>query len=307
MKLIVTIPAFNEKKTIADVIKSIPKKITGISQLEILVYDDGSTDNTSEIAKASGATHVFKHKTNFGLAKTFKDAMIKALEFGADIVVNTDADNQYDQREIEKLVRPILKEEADMVIGDRQIDKLEHMPKSKKYGNKLGSFMIQKLTGTNVVDASSGFRAFTKELANDIYIASDHTYTHEMIIAAHYKNYVIVNVPIIFKKRTTGGSRLISGVFSHIMKSGSTILRTLLLYRALAFFSLVGGLFVFLGVLGIVRFLYFAFIEGDSSGHVQSLIISSVIIGAGVNIIVVGMLADSISINRRLIEEVKKK
>ncbi len=306
MKLIITIPAYNEEKTIADVIRSIPRRIKGVDRLEILLYDDGSSDRTSDVARANGVDHILKHKRNFGLAQTFKDAVSEALKLGADVIVNTDADNQYDQKEIALILEPILKGEADMVIGDRQIEKLAHMPKSKKYGNILGSAMIRFLTGTNVVDASSGFRAFTREVAEKTYISSGHTYTHEMIISAHYKNLVTKNVPVTFRKRTTGGSRLISGVLSHIGKSGATIVRTILLYQALPFFSFIGGLFILGGTIGVVRFLYFALVMGDPSGHVQSLVISSILVGIGFNILVIGFIADMISYNRRLIEEMRK-
>jgi len=303
MRLIITIPAFNEEKTLPEVIKSIPRKYVGVDSVKILVYSDGSTDRTVEVAKKAGADYVFVHKSNQGLAQTFRDILKESLKLGADYIVNTDADNQYEQKEIGLLLAPLLKDEADMVIGDRQVGKLQHMPLSKKYGNMLGSFVIRFLTGTHVSDASSGFRAFTAELAKKIFISSDHTYTHEMIIAAHFKNFRMKDVPVTFYKRTTGGSRLISGVLSHIVKSGSIILRTLLLYRALSFFTSIGGTFVGLGFVGVFRFLYFALIEGKAGGHIQSLVISSILVGVGFNIIVVGFLADLLSYNRKLIEE----
>ena len=303
MKLFVTIPAFNEEKTIAQVVKSVPRQIAGINQIKVLVYDDGSTDQTVYQAKKAGADYCFSHKQNLGLARTFRDAAKKALELGADIVVNTDADNQYDQKQISKLVKPILEQKADLVTGDRQINQLDHMPISKKYGNLLGSFMIRWLTGTRIKDASSGFRAMTKELLNKVQVFSTHTYTHELLIAAHFHEFTIAEIPVTFNIRTTGGSRLIAkGVVNHILKSAATIIRAILLYRALAVFTFLGGLMSLLGAVGVLRFLYFAIWLQDSSGHIQSLVISSILLGIGFNIIVLGFIADLVSYNRKLIE-----
>lgn len=304
MKLFITIPSFNEAKTLTSVIKSIPRKIKGIKNVKVLVYDDGSTDKTALVAKLAGADYVFQHKRNLGLAKTFVDAVSESLKLGADILVNTDADNQYDQKQIVDLVSPIIKNQADMVIGNRQVSTLKHMPLSKKYGNQLGSFVIRLLTGTKVEDASSGFRAITRQVALQAHVFSNHTYTHEMLIAAYFRNFTILETPVTFKKRLTGGSRLISkGVFDHILKSGSTIFRAVLLYRALAVFSYVGGVLCLLGIAGLSRFFYFAIFNQDPSGHIQSLVISSILLGIGFNIIVLGFIADIISYNRRLIEK----
>jgi glycosyltransferase involved in cell wall biosynthesis len=304
MKLFVVIPAYNEEKTIAAVITSVPRKLSGISTVSVLVYDDGSHDQTAAIAKKAGADYIFIHKRNLGLACTFRDAAKKAVSLGADIVVNTDADNQYDQRQIGKLVKPILENKADMVTGNRQVDKLNHMPLSKKYGNLLGSFFIRFLTGTSVKDASSGFRAMTADLIRRVRVFSTHTYTHEMLIAACFREFAICEVPVTFRRRATGGSRLIAkGVLNHIVKSGATIIRAVLLYRALPIFTAIGGLLSFFGLAGLGRFLYFALLRQDSSGHVQSLVISSILLGIGFNIIVLGFLADLISYNRKLIED----
>ena len=304
MKLFITIPSFNEAKTLTSVIKSIPKKIKGITSIKILVYDDGSLDKTATVAKLAGAHFIFKHKRNLGLARAYADAVAQSLKLGADILVNTDADNQYDQKQIADLVAPILAGEADMVIGNRQVPKLKHMPFSKKYGNILGSLMIRLLTGTKVEDASSGFRAITSKVAKEVNVFSSHTYTHEMLIAAHFRNFTIKEIPVIFKKRSTGGSRLISkGVVDHILKSGSTILRAVLLYRALAVFSYLGGFLCLLGLSGLVRYFYFAIFRNDLGGHIQSLVISSILLGIGFNIIVLGFVADLISYNRKLIEK----
>ncbi|MFA6006006.1 MAG: glycosyltransferase family 2 protein [Patescibacteria group bacterium] len=308
MNIIVIIPALNEEASIESVIRSVPRKIPGITGVRVLVYDDGSVDRTTAIAKKAGADLLFRHPRPYGLARTFKDALHEALRAGADIIVNTDADNQYDQKEITQLVRPIIDGAADFVIGDRQVKKLDHMPWAKKYGNMIGSYAIRLLVGTSVSDASSGFRAFTSELARSVNILSDHTYTHEMIIDAHFKHFRIANVPITFRRRTNGISRLIShGVVSHLLKSASTIIRTVLLYEALKVLSITGGLFVSLGLVGIGRFLYLSLLTSEGSkGHIQSLVISSILIVIGFNVVVLGLIADLISYNRRLTEELKR-
>lgn len=239
-----------------------------------------------------------------GLARTFRDSVKEALKLGADIIVNTDADNQYDQKEIAKLLEPILSGRADLVSGNRQVESLSHMPSSKKYGNLVGSFLLRLLTGTKVVDASSGFRAFTRQLAEKVHIFSTHTYTHEMLIAAYFREFVIEEVPVTFKKRTAGQSRLIAkGVFSHMAKSGATILRAVLLYRALAVFTFIGSLFTLAGLAGVIRFLYFAIALNHAAGHIQSLVISSILVAIGFNTLVIGFIADLVSYNRKLLEE----
>ena len=182
MHLIVTIPAYNEEETIAEVINSVPKKLKGIKKIETLVWDDGSTDTTAQVAKKAGATYVFSNKKNLGLARTFDLATTKAVKLGADIVVNTDADNQYDQKELSKLLEPILEGKADVVNGNRQVEVLNHIPPSKKFGNLLGSWVIRKLTGLTIQDASSGFRAYTAEAIQALHIFSRHTYTHETLV-----------------------------------------------------------------------------------------------------------------------------
>jgi glycosyltransferase involved in cell wall biosynthesis len=298
MKLFVIIPAYNEAKTISKVIQSIPKKIKGIKTIRTLVWSDGSSDQTVAIAKQAGADFIFESKRNLGLAKTFNLASKKAVELGADIVVNTDGDNQYDQQEIPLLLEPILQGQADIVNGDRQVNKLEHMPWPKKYGNQLGSFVIRLLTGLKLNDASSGFRAYTKEAIESFNILSSHTYTHETIIQAVFKDLTIAEVPVTFKKRTTGGSRLISNVWSHIKKSGATIIRTILMYKAFKYLLTLGLIIMAIGMCGVLRFLYFVF-QGNGGGHIQSLIIASIFISIGFNTILMGVVADLISINRK--------
>jgi glycosyltransferase involved in cell wall biosynthesis len=299
-KLVIQIPCLNEQKTIAKVIKDIPKKIPGISKIKILVVDDGSTDNTAQIAQKFGA-YVYKNKKNLGLARTFALALKKSLELGADIIVNTDGDNQYDQKEIAKLVRPIVLEKADIVIGNRQIKKLRHMPRSKKFGNIIGSFIIRALTGAKINDASSGFRAYSRRAAQSFELISSHTYTHETIIQAEFKGLTTTEIPITFKKRLYGKSRLIGGVLKHIRYSSVVILRSILMYKAFTYLLTTGFLIILAGLAGTMRFLYL-FSIGQGSGHVQSLVISSILISIGFNTVLLGIIADLISTNRKIIE-----
>jgi glycosyltransferase involved in cell wall biosynthesis len=300
-KLIVTIPAYNEAKTIAQVIQSIPRNITGISTVEVLVWDDGSPDDTAAIAKAAGADYVFSNKKNLGLAKTFDRATKKAVELGADIIVNTDADNQYDQKEIPKLIKPILQQQADVVTGDRQVRSLTHMPAPKKYGNLIGSWTIRWLTGVRLNDASSGFRAYTKEAIQAFNLFSRYTYTHETLIQAHFNDLTIQEIQISFIKRKSGESRLQSkGIVDHIQKSLLTIIRTIMMYKAFRYLLAIGSLLITIGLIFIARFLYY-YLIGFGRGHIQSLILAAILIIIGFNTIIMGVLADLTAINRKLI------
>jgi len=248
-KLIVIIPAHNEEASIGLVIREIPKQIEGIVKIQILIIDDGSTDRTAEIAKQSGADYIVGSKVNMGLAYTFKRGLEKALDLGADIIVNTDADFQYNQTEIPKLIRPILENRAEMVIGNRQVAKLNHMRSSKKYGNILGSFFLSLITGTDIIDASSGFRAFSRQAAMRFLLFSEHTYTHETIIQAIDKNMRIVQLPVEFKPRQHGESRLIDNIFQHIRKSLQVILSVVLMCKPLKIFFFLGSISFILGIL----------------------------------------------------------
>lgn len=308
-KLFIQIPCLNEEATIAAVIKNIPKKELRKLKLivKILVIDDNSSDNTAKIARKAGSDFILQHKKTLGLAKSFSDGLEFCLKNGADIIVNTDGDNQYDQREIPKLIEPILKNKADMVIGNRQVNKLDFMPTTKKVGNLIGSWVIRMLSGVELPDASSGFRAFSKELARGYNLQSDHTYTHETIIQAANNKFEILSIPIKFKGRIDGSSRLISkGVYDHIKKSTATIIRSILLYKAFKYLLISGGLITVLGILVGIRFLYF-FVLGNGTGHIQSLVLSSVLINLGFMTIILGFIADLISVNRKTIEDVKSK
>lgn len=301
MKLFVTIPALNESASISAVIKSIPRKIPGISSVKVMVWSDGSTDNTVEVAKAAGSDYVFSNKKNLGLARTFDLATARAVELGADIVVNTDADNQYDQAQMVSLTAPIVAGKADVVNGNRQVNTLAHMPSSKKYGNRLGSWTIRWLTGLNIQDASSGFRAYTAEAIRQLTIFSKHTYTHETLIQIAFGDLSIVEVPVTFKARPekAGRSRLVSNIFTHISKSASTIIRTVLMYKALKVFVILGVIELSLALLLGARYLWIMF-AGLGGSHIQSLILASMLFNMGLVSLLIGIISDLIAVNRKI-------
>ncbi|MDO8549253.1 MAG: glycosyltransferase family 2 protein, partial [Ignavibacteria bacterium] len=295
---------YNEEKSIQEVIKSIPRKIEGVTSVKVLVIDDGSKDKTAEAAKSAGADFVIKNLSNRGLAYTFQKGMDKALELGADIIVNTDADNQYNENEIEKLIKPILEQRADIVSGNRQVEKLSHMQNSKKYGNIIGTKVVKFSAGYNIKDASSGFRAYSKEAALKLFVLSNHTYTHETLIQASHKNLKVIEVPVEFKRRSNGNSKLISSVSSHIKKSGATIVRTTLMYNSLRFFIYLGSILIILGMVPMIRWYLLSYWLGEGGQHVQSLLLGLILLMFGGFSFLVGLLSDIIAINRRYLEEI---
>ncbi|MBI5288949.1 MAG: glycosyltransferase family 2 protein [Chloroflexi bacterium] len=301
MKLIVTIPALNEAPTIADVIKEIPRSIPGIDFVEVLVIDDGSRDATVAEALGAGADYVISNRVTRGLAAAFKTALQEALSRGADIIVNTDADNHYDQTRIAELVAPILANEADITIGSRLIDDLP-MKAANKYGNKVANYIMQRALGLPGVDVSTGFRAYTAEAAMRLNVLSDHTYTHETLINAIDQRLRIANVPIA-ARHVTRPSRLIKSISSHVARAGGVILRSFLLYRPMQVYGSIGALLLFAGALPFARFAILA-ANGQSQGHVQSLVIGTALSFMGGQMIITGMLALAISWNRRMIEDV---
>lgn len=302
MKLIVTIPAYNEEQTIAQVIREIPRQISGIEKVEVLVVNDGSTDNTVSVAKSAGADYVISNPKNKGLAFTFQRALDEAIMHKADIIVNTDADNHYDQTKIPDLIKPILEKKADLVIGDRQIGKSKEMKTLNKYGNLLGSFFVCKFVNLPKLDVSSGFRAYSRETALKLNVLSSHTYTHETLIQAKDKNLTIVSIPIPARK-VSRKSKLIKSIPRHITKSLWIIFRIFTLYKPMRVFSALGGLIFIIGLIPIIRFLYFYFTTGGQ-GHIQSLIIGAILCLIGFNTIIMAFLASAIGWNRKLIEEV---
>lgn len=305
MKLIIQIPAYNEEEALSDAISPLPKQIPGIDKVEWLIIDDGSSDKTVEVAKQMGVDHVVSHYQNLGLASTFMTGMHACLERGADIIVNTDADNQYCAECIPDLVKPILEGKAEIVVGARPISQIEDFSRLKKLLQKFGSWTVRMASGTDIPDAPSGFRAISAEAARRINVFNNYTYTLETIIQAGQKNIPITWVPV----RTNPylrPSRLFKSIPSYIQRSIITILRIFVVYKPFRFFASIGSLLILAGFLLGLRFLYFFFI-GEGSGHIQSLILTSILILMGSQTIMLAFVADLLSVNRRLLEELQYK
>lgn len=303
MKLIIQIPCYNEETTLPITLNVMPKSVAGIDEIEVLVIDDGSTDKTVEVAKACGIQHILSLNKNYGLARAFSVGLNKAIELGADIIVNTDADNQYCAEDIEKLIKPILDKKADMVVGERPISNIKDFSFTKKILQKLGSKVMSIISGVKINDAPSGFRAFSRRTAMSINVFDNYTYTLETIIQANAKGLVIKNIPIRVNK-VERPSRLISNTFIYILRSVLTMIRMFVVYRPFRFFAIISAIFLILGLLTGGRFLYF-YANGEGSGHVQSLILASILIITGVQTAVIAIASDLISINRKLLEDIQ--
>ena len=303
MKLIIQIPCYNEEKTLPVTLNDLPTQIDGIDTIEYLIINDGSTDRTVEVAKEKGVHHVVSFKNNKGLARGFMAGIDACLRLGADIIVNTDADNQYCGADIEKLVRPILDGQADMVIGERPISDIEHFSPIKKKLQRLGSWTVRIASHTNIPDAPSGFRAYSREAAMKLNVVSEYTYTLETIIQAGKKNVAITSVPIRTNSELRK-SRLFKSMWGYIKRSIFTILRIFMMYKPLKFFTILGASIFLIGAILVGRFLIFYF-SGYGSGHVQSLIIASVLLMLGFQTIIVGLQADIIAANRKLLEDIQ--
>lgn len=301
MKLVVQIPCLNEEQTLPLVLKSIPKKIKGVDAIEILIIDDGSSDKTVAVAKKHGVKHFVIHRQRKGLARSFHDGILKSLELGADIIVNTDGDNQYPQERIGDLIQPIIDGEADLVVGNRQTDKIAHFSPAKKFMQRIGTKILNLAAGTNVHDAPSGFRAYSRDIAMQLNIVTKFSYAMETFIQAGNKNFRIVNVPITTNPKTRE-SRLFKNSWEHVRKSGSAIVRAFVMYKPVGLFVSVGTFMLVLGLIPFGRFMYFALFE-SSRGHVQSLILGSVLLVAAFISFALGVIADLIRINRTLIED----
>ncbi len=301
--LVVQIPAYNEEASLAKVIAEIPRSIPGIKEIKILVIDDGSKDKTSEVAKKAGADVVIRNIKNQGLAYTFQRGLQKAIEMGADIIVNTDADFQYNQQEIPRLLRPILDGKADIVSGNRQVEKLGHMTFAKKYGNIVGSNVVRYCAGYGIIDASSGFRAYSREAALRLFVTSSHTYTHETLIQAAHKRLRVVEIPVEFRERV-GESKLIKTVYGHIKKSMATIVRSTLMYNSFKAFSLVGTFLILAGLVPMIRWFWLSYVYYTPGQHIQSLLLGSLLMIAGGLSVLLGFIADLLAINRRYLEEI---
>lgn len=303
MKLIIQIPCFNEAETLEIALNDLPKQIAGIDEIEYLIIDDGCTDNTVEVAKRWGVHHVVSFAQNKGLAKGFMAGLDACLRNGADIIVNTDADNQYCADDIPKLIKPILDYDADIVIGERPIDDTEHFSWVKKKLQHFGSWVVRKASRTDIPDAPSGFRAFSREAAMRINVINDYTYTLETIVQAGRNRIPITSVPIRTNPELRQ-SRLFHSMFGYVKKSILTILRALMMYKPLYCFALVA---VFPSIIGLgigIRFLVYYF-TGRGSGHTQSLMLACTLLIIGFVTFVIGMLADVISANRKILEDVQ--
>lgn len=303
MKLIIQIPCYNEEETLGITYNDLPKEIPGIDIIEYLIIDDGSKDNTVKVAKELGFHHVVSFTQNKGLAKGFMAGLDTCLKLGADIIVNTDADNQYCGEDIIKLVTPILEKQADIVIGERPIDDTEHFSKKKKFFQHLGSWVVRVASGTEIPDAPSGFRAYSKEAALRINVTNEYTYTLETIIQAGHQKISMSSVPI----RTNGEtrpSRLFSSMWAYMKKSASVIIRSFLMYKPLRFFSMMGAILFFCGFCIGFRFLLY-YVEGVGDGHIQSLILAAVLLLSSMQMFSLGFMGDIIAANRKILEDVQ--
>lgn len=303
MKLIIQIPCYNEEETLPITYADLPKHIDGIDEIEYLIINDGSKDKTVEVAKELGIHHIVTFKQNKGLAKGFMAGIDACLHLGADIIVNTDADNQYCGGDIEKLVRPILENKADIVIGERPIDDTEHFSWKKKKFQHLGSWVVRVASNSDIPDAPSGFRAYSREGALRLNVTNEYTYTLETIIQAGRNKIPMLSVPI----RTNGElreSRLFSSMWKYMKRSSTVIIRSFMMYKPLKFFSIIGSLIFIIGLAIGIRFLVY-YIQGAGNGHIQSLILASILILMGVQTVIVGLQADIISANRKILEDIQ--
>lgn len=300
MKLIIQIPCLNEAESLAATIEKLPVAITGISIIEYLIIDDGSSDRTAIVAQECGVHHIVKHRTNRGLAAAFQSGVRRALAEDADIIVNTDADGQYEGEDIALLVAPIVAGQADIVIGDRGVSDNAHFGFFKRLLQRLGSFVVRRLSRTNISDAVSGFRAISREAAQSLTITTEFSYTTDMLIQAGRKRMAILSVPVRTHK-TLRPSRLFKSIPSFIMNQGVTMARTYTTYKPLRAFLGSGMLVALSGIVPIIRFLWF-FVHGQGEGHIQSLVIGGALLVIGFLLAFLGVLADLVSTNRKLIE-----
>ena len=302
MKLVVMIPCYNEEKTIASVIKEIPRDCC--EDVEVLVINDGSTDNTVQEAEKAGADKIISFKKNRGLAPAFRAGLQNALEMGADIIVNTDGDGQYNGEEIYKLIEPILEGRADFVLGSRTKGKIEYMPIQKKIGNRIATFITRQVSGLPISDAQSGFRAFTRDCALRLNVMADYTYVQETLIQASYYGLVIEEVPIEFRKRDSGPSRLISNIWKYAQRAGVTIARGYRDFQPLDTFFGIGSLFILVGLLFGIRVIYGYFQTGAVTGYLPSAVLTVLLILIGVSTVTLGFIADILKTQRKIQDEI---
>lgn len=303
MKLIIQIPCYNEAGTLPIALAALPRRVPGFDAVEWLIIDDGSSDNTAEIAKENGVDHVVSHTRNQGLAIGFMNGLNACLRLGADVIVNTDADNQYNADDIPALTAPIIKGTADIVVGARPIETIEHFSPAKKVLQKLGSWVVRVASKTDIPDAPSGFRAMSRDAAQRLVVFSEYTYTLETIIQAGQKNMAITSVPVRVNEDLRP-SRLLKSIPSYIRRSIVTIIRIFVIYRPFRFFGTIGAVLFGLGMLIGVRFLGYYF-GGEGDGHVQSLILAGALLVMGFQTFLVAFLADLQAANRKLLEELR--
>lgn len=303
MKLIIQIPCYNEEATLGVTLSELPRQLPGIDQVEWLIINDGSIDRTVEVAKAAGVDHIVSFDHNQGLAKGFMAGIEASLKAGADIIVNTDADNQYCAADIKRLIEPILRGEAEIVIGERPIQQIQHFSPVKKFLQKLGSWVVRIASNTKIPDAPSGFRAMSREAALKLNVFNQYTYTLETIIQAGQKGMAITSVPI----RTNGflrPSRLVKSIGSYVQRSIFTIVRIFMTYQPLKFFTGLGAIPLGLGLLLCLRWLIL-YLLGTDRSHVPSLVVAAILILVGVQLWIFGLVADLMSVNRQLLEEIQ--
>lgn len=300
MRLIIQIPCFNEEHTLPEVVADLPRELPGIDRVEILIIDDGSTDGTVAVAQALGVQHIVRHRRNRGLAAAFRTGIDACLARGADIIVNTDGDNQYCGGDIGALIRPIVEGRADVVVGDRQVQDIHHFSPFKKLLQRLGSQVLRRLSGLDIPDAVSGFRAMSREAAIRLNIVSTFSYTTEMLIQAGHKGLAVSAVPVRTNPKTRD-SRLFKSTWRFVERSATTMLRMYAMYRPLRTFVTIGAALFALGLLPVLRFLVL-WSMGDGSGHIQSLVLGGVLLVLGTLALLLGIVADLIGFNRQILE-----
>jgi glycosyltransferase involved in cell wall biosynthesis len=303
LKLIIQIPCYNEAGTLAIALAALPRKVPGFDSVEWLIVDDGSNDDTIKVARKNGVDHVVRHTRNQGLARAFMTGLEASLHLKADVIVNTDADNQYNANDIPALTAPIVAKQADIVVGARPIDAIEHFSPWKKMLQKLGSWVVRVASKTDIPDATSGFRAISRTAAQNLTVFSSYTYTLETIIQAGQKNMSIISVPIRVNEDLRP-SRLVKSISSYVARSIVTIVRIFIIYRPFRFFGSIGAMLFGAGLLIGLRFMW-KYFGGEGGGHIQSLILAAVLLVMGFQTLLVAFLADLLAANRKLTEDVR--
>lgn len=303
MKLIIQIPCYNEAQTLAQTVQALPRQLPGIDTIEYLVIDDGSSDNTAEVARQAGVHHVVRLARHMGLATGFVVGLENSLKAGADLIVNTDADNQYLGEDIQRLIEPILAGRAELVVGDRGVATLENFSPLKRVLQRLGSWVMAQASGVRTPDATSGFRAISREAALRTLVLSEYSYTLETLIQAGARRMAVEYVPVRTNPQTRP-SRLMRSIPHYLVNSMATIIRAYTMYRPLRVFTALGSLMIALGVLLGLRFIYLNYIIGRGTGLIQSVILAAALLIVGFQVLLIGLVADLIAFNRKILEDV---